>query len=321
MLKWLKSPKNFQSRIMSSNKHIPVLAKELIESINIKDKMVVIDCTLGRGGHSQMILDSFKSNSTLIAFDQDSSAIEFCKDKFSNYKNIKLIKDNFFHIDKHINKPVDAIIMDIGVSSPQLDNPNRGFSYQHDGLLDMRMNQEQDLNAKIIINKYSFEELIDIFYKYGEEKYSKSIAKAIIREREIKEISTTQELVDIIKRATPASYKKLKHPAKKIFQALRIEVNNELTILSLSLKKALNLLKPKGTLAVITFHSLEDRIVKKYFKKMTTFTKTPKEIPLIDIDDTKFYLPYRKPIKPNQNEIDNNRRAKSATLRVIRRKG
>ncbi len=306
---------------MDSNKHIPVLAEKLIESIKFKPNMIVVDCTLGRGGHSQLILDKLLGNSFLYGFDQDQDAIDYCKNKFKNHSNIKLIKDNFVNIKKHIDKKVDAIIMDIGVSSPQFDNANRGFSYMHNGKLDMRMDQSQKLNAKLIVNEYSLEKLIEIFFKYGEEKYSKSIAKAIIEKREQNEISTTLELVEIIKESVPFSYKKLKHPAKKVFQALRIEVNDELNNLSKALGYALEILAPKGSLSVISFHSLEDRIVKKLFSKLTTPSKSHRDIPKIDIDDTKYILVNKKPILPNQSQIDHNPRSKSAKLRTIRKKG
>ena len=307
--------------MQTSNKHIPVLANELIEAIQIKKEMIIVDCTLGRGGHAKIILEQLDDKSHYIAFDQDSTAIEYCKKHLAQFKNKTLIQDNFENLSEYIEKPVDAIIMDIGVSSPQLDNPDRGFSYQQCGPLDMRMNKDQSLNAKKIVNEYSEDELINIFYKYGEEKYSKSIARKIIQKREEAVIETTYQLVDIIKEATPAVYKKTKHPAKKVFQALRIEVNNELRILSKTLEQAIKILKPNGTLAVITFHSLEDKIVKKFFAKITTPTKTPTEIPIIDVDDTKYFLPYKKPIKANQTELKENRRSKSATLRVVRKKG
>jgi 16S rRNA (cytosine1402-N4)-methyltransferase len=261
----------------------------------------------------------------LFAFDQDSEAIRHSTDRLTAIgTNFTIIKSNFVNLKEELNsrdvEEVDAILFDLGVSSPQLDEKKRGFSYHEDAKLDMRMDQESTLTAYDVVNKYSKEKLQEIFYKYGEDKFSKNIAKKIVEYREQKPIETTLELVDIIKSAVPMKYRKDKHPARQIFQAIRIEVNHELDVLEPALEQALSLVKVGGRVAVITFHSLEDRIVKRYFKEKTKIDDKVKGLPNIPEQ----YLPnYRlvvnKAILPSKEELEKNNRARSAKLRVIER--
>lgn len=305
-------------------KHISVLLEESIDALNLKENSVVVDCTLGYGGHSSYILKRIKRG-YLFAFDQDSEAIRHSTDRLSAIgTNFTIIKSNFVNLKKELNsrdvEEVDAILFDLGVSSPQLDEKQRGFSYHEDAKLDMRMDQESTLTAYDVVNKYSKEKLQEIFYKYGEDKFSKNIAKKIVEYREQKPIETTLELVDIIKSAVPMKYRKDKHPARQIFQAIRIEVNHELDVLEPALEQALSLVKVGGRVAVITFHSLEDRIVKRYFKEKTKIDDKVKGLPNIPEQ----YLPnYRlvvnKAILPSKEELEKNNRARSAKLRVIER--
>lgn len=305
-------------------KHISVLLEESIDALNLKENSVVVDCTLGYGGHSSYILKRIKRG-YLFAFDQDSEAIRHSTDRLTAIgTNFTIIKSNFVNLKEELNsrdvEEVDAILFDLGVSSPQLDEKKRGFSYHEDAKLDMRMDQESTLTAYDVVNKYSKEKLQEIFYKYGEDKFSKNIAKKIVEYREQKPIETTLELVDIIKSAVPMKYRKDKHPARQIFQAIRIEVNHELDVLEPALEQALSLVKVGGRVAVITFHSLEDRIVKRYFKEKTKIDDKVKGLPNIPEQ----YLPnYRlvvnKAILPSKEELEKNNRARSAKLRVIER--
>ena len=305
-------------------KHISVLLEESIDALNLNENSVVVDCTLGYGGHSSYILKRIKRG-YLFAFDQDSEAIRHSTDRLTAIgTNFTIIKSNFVNLKEELNsrdvEEVDAILFDLGVSSPQLDEKQRGFSYHEDAKLDMRMDQESTLTAYDVVNKYSKEKLQEIFYKYGEDKFSKNIAKKIVEYREQKPIETTLELVDIIKSAVPMKYRKDKHPARQIFQAIRIEVNHELDVLEPALEQALSLVKVGGRVAVITFHSLEDRIVKRYFKEKTKIDDKVKGLPNIPEQ----YLPnYRlvvnKAILPSKEELEKNNRARSAKLRVIER--
>ena len=305
-------------------KHISVLLEESIDALNLKENSVVVDCTLGYGGHSSYILKRIKRG-YLFAFDQDSEAIRHSTDRLTAIgTNFTIIKSNFVNLKEELNsrdvEEVDAILFDLGVSSPQLDEKKRGFSYHEDAKLDMRMDQESTLTAYDVVNKYSKEKLQEIFYKYGEDKFSKNIAKKIVEYREQKPIETTLKLVDIIKSAVPMKYRKDKHPARQIFQAIRIEVNHELDVLEPALEQALSLVKVGGRVAVITFHSLEDRIVKRYFKEKTKIDDKVKGLPNIPEQ----YLPnYRlvvnKAILPSKEELEKNNRARSAKLRVIER--
>ena len=306
-------------------KHISVLLKESIDMLNVTPGKVYIDATLGRGGHSSEILKRLKGDGLLLSFDRDDSAI---KNSFTTLKainsNFKLIHANFSELKNELLKQninhVDGIIFDLGVSSPQLDDGNRGFSYNYDARLDMRMDKNQKLDAYYVVNNYSKERLIEIFYKYGEEPFSKKIAENIIKKRKISPIETTFQLVEIIKQSLPEFRKKQKgHPAKQVFQAIRIEVNNELEELKSALVQALDLLNKNATLSVITFHSLEDRIVKQIFNEKTKQISTPKNLVDLNQKEIEFVLVNKKPILASQEEIENNNRAHSAKLRGIRR--
>ena len=299
--------------------HISVLLKESIDNLKLKENSIVVDATLGRAGHSSEILKKIP-NGFLYAFDQDEEAITESNEKLKNIAfNYKIIKSNFVNMKSELEKnnitKVDAILFDLGVSSPQLDEDYRGFSFHHDAYLDMRMDLNNHLTAHKVVNEYSKEQLIDIFYKYGDEKFAPKIATKIIENRPI---NTTLELVEVIKSAVPEKYKREKHPARKIFQAIRIEVNNELEVFDKALRDALELLNINGRICVITFHSLEDKICKNIFKSVTEIDKNLKNMPVIPDE----YLPnYRiiKTIEPSKEEIEKNNRSRSAKLRIIER--
>ncbi len=305
-----------------SETHIPVLLNEVIDGLNIKKDGIYLDLTLGRAGHSSKILSSLSANGRLIGVDQDDEAIEASKERLSKIgNNFTLVRDNFVNIDEILKgigiDKVDGILMDLGVSSPQFDDQSRGFSYRYDSELDMRMDKRNPLTAKRIVNEYSLNDLVRIFNEYGEEKYSYSIAKNIVKQRESQPINTTFELVEIIKRSKPAKeLSKVGHPAKQIFQALRIEVNDEINVLKRTLTKALNHLNPGGRLAVITFHSGEDKIVKYLFKDLTVVEGNRYDLPLTT-DKKEYRLITRKGIKPSEEEIQNNHRSVSSVLRII----
>ena len=305
-------------------KHISVLLKESISSLKLKENSVIVDATLGYGGHSSNILDRI-SKGYLFAFDQDSEAIRHSTDRLSKIgTNFTIVKSNFVHMKEELAKlgvsEVDGILFDLGVSSPQLDDEERGFSFHNDAKLDMRMDREQKLTAYEVVNTYSKEDLAKIFYKYGEDKFSNNIAKKICEYRKNKPIETTLELVEVIKTAVPMKFKIDKHPARQIFQAIRIEVNKELDVLEPALEQALDLIKVGGRVAVITFHSLEDRIVKNYFKEKTKIDERLKGMPNIPEEYLpNFKLVENKAIVPSEEEIKNNPRARSSKLRVIER--
>ena len=302
--------------------HKSVLLDECLEYLNLKDSSVIVDCTLGYGGHSSNILKKIKRG-FLFAFDQDDEAIKSSKNRLDEISdNYEIIKSNFKNIKKELEKrnikTVNGILYDIGVSSPQLDEDYRGFSFHKDAKLDMRMDQTQDFSAYELINNYEYKDLVRIFINYGEEKYATSIAKNIIKNRNEKPIETTLELVEIIKNSVPEKYKREKHPARKVFQAIRIEVNKELEVFEQSLKDALELLDINGRICVITFHSLEDKICKDIFKSVSDIDKNIKNLPIIPEE----YLPKYKiiaNIKPSKKELEENPRARSAKLRVIER--
>ena len=310
---------------MKENKHIPVLLNEVIDGLNIKSNGIYLDLTLGRAGHSSEILKRLDKNGLLIGVDQDETAIKESEERLSKIvSNYKLVKSNFSEVDQILDdlgiEKVDGVLMDLGVSSPQFDDENRGFSYRFDSRLDMRMDQSQRLTAHEVVNNYSEAELRKIFYEYGEDKYSASIARNIVKERENHPIDTTFQLVDIIKRSKPAKeLKKAGHPAKQIFQALRIEVNDELNVLKVALEKVTKRLNTKGRLAVITFHSLEDKIVKKLFKDLTVVEGNRNDFPIKEIEK-EFNLITRKGIRPSEKELEINHRSQSSTLRIIEKK-
>ena len=305
-------------------KHYSVLKKELIDGLNINPDGVYVDATLGYAGDSSEILKRMKRG-FLFAFDQDEEAIKNSENILKNISsNYKIIYSNFKNIKEKLHEEnifkVDGIIYDLGVSSPQIDEDYRGFSFMKDAELDMRMDLSNSLTAKYVVNNYKQEELTNIFYKYGEEDFSKSIASAIVKARKNKEINTTLELVDIIKAGVPYKYFVTKHPERRIFQAIRIGVNDELNVLSSSINDAIDMLKPGGRLCVITFHSLEDRIVKKIFKEKSEVNDLVKGLPIIP-DEYKpiIKLINKKPILPSNEELDENSRSKSAKLRIIER--
>ena len=304
--------------------HIPVLLNETIQGLNINPSGTYVDLTVGRGGHSSEILARLKDG-RLICVDQDEEAIVASTARLSKISNrFEMVRANFSELETILAnlgiKEVDGILMDLGVSSPQFDKGERGFSYKEDARLDMRMDQRQDLTAYQIINNYALEDLTKIFQIYGEEKYSYSIAKNIIKAREAKPIETTLELVEIIKRSKPMKeLKKVGHPAKQVFQALRIAVNDELNVLEKALTAALKHLKPGGRLAVITFHSGEDRIVKNYFKEAAISEGNRIDGPMLE-KEKEFDLINRKPIVASEAELEMNHRSASAKLRIIARK-
>lgn len=311
---------------MAEFKHITVLLNEAVDGLNIKPDGTYVDCTLGGGGHSGLILSKLSGNGKLYSFDQDITAINFNKDKFKEENElgkINFIKSNFRNISEELNKRnisgVDGILYDLGVSSPQFDNADRGFSYNYDAPLDMRMDQSQSLTARDVVNDWSYEQLVRIFFRYGEEKFAKSIARRIEKVRQQIPIETTGQLVDLIKEAIPAkARRKGGHPAKKTFQAIRIAVNDELGALEESLEQALDLLNPGGRISVITFQSLEDRLVKVMFKQKTSLPELPPGLPVIpDSQKVEYKLITRKPIVPSEDEITHNNRAHSAKLRII----
>lgn len=304
--------------------HYSVLLEESISNLNIKEDGIYVDATLGFAGHSSEILKRIQKG-YLFAFDQDIDACQASNLKLSKVgNNFKIINDNFVNIKKRLEENdiyhVDGILYDLGVSSPQLDIASRGFSYHNDARLDMRMNQNSSLSAYEVVNNYSEKALTDIFYKYGEEKYAKKIASNIVKYRENKEIVTTLELVDIIKTSVPFKAMRESHPARKVFQAIRIEVNDELNVLKASLEDAIKLLNINGRICVITFHSLEDRIVKEIFNKYTKVNQELNNLPFIPEE----YLPNYKLINtkviiPSNKELTENNRSRSAKLRVIER--
>lgn len=306
------------------SEHITVLKEEAVEALNIKDDGIYVDATLGGGGHSSLILSKLKKGH-LYSFDQDDYAISRAKEKLDTVgNNYTIIKSNFVNLKERLNElgvyHIDGILYDLGVSSFQFDMEERGFSYRLDGPLDMRMNQNQELSAKTIVNEWPVSKLIEIFYRYGEEKFAKQIAFQIDKVRREKQISTTFELVDIIKSALPQKVLKQKgHPAKQVFQALRVAVNDELTVFEKSLLDALDMLNSDGRAVVITFQSLEDRICKSIFKEKSTLD-IPEGLPIVIKEEAPFELISRKPILPSDEELNNNNRSHSAKMRILRKR-
>jgi 16S rRNA (cytosine1402-N4)-methyltransferase len=297
---------------LNSNFHFSVLQEEAMELLNIRNKYNYIDCTFGLGGHSKLVLSNKNFTGKLYAFDLDQNAINQAK---NNFPNVKIFNNNFSEIYDVVNdnniSNIGGILYDLGVSSVQLDIPERGFSYRFDSKLDMRMNQEQQIDAEYIINNYTYEQLRTIFYKYSESKYSNSVAKNIIKNRPV---STTFQLVEIIKNSMPfKETKKKKHPAKVFFQAIRIEVNNEFESLIKSLRSSIDLIAPTGRIVVITFHSLEEKIVKNIFKEYSS-SKIPKEVPVIKDDTIKYKVINTKHYQLSEKELEINNRSHSAKI-------
>ena len=301
--------------------HTSVLLEEAIRYLNLKKNSIIVDATLGYGGHSSEILKNIPEG-YLYAFDQDSEAIKGALQKLKAIgSNYEIIKTNFQNMKAELNKrdvQADGILFDLGVSSPQLDNAERGFSFHKDAKLDMRMDLEGKLTAYDVVNTYAYDDLKNILYKYGEEKYASSIAKAIVQYRETKKIEGTLELSEIIKNSVPEKYRKKGHPARKSFQAIRIEVNKELEVFEIALKDALELLKPHGRICVITFHSLEDRLCKQIFNAVSTIPKELRKLPVIP-DEYKPKFKVIANISPTEEEINKNARSRSARMRVIER--
>ena len=307
--------------------HVTVMLHETIDMLDVKPDGIYVDATLGGAGHSEYLLSKLSEKGHLYAFDQDQNAIDNAQKRLAPYIEkgmVTFIKDNFRHLKDRLHDlgvtEIDGICYDLGVSSPQLDQRERGFSYKKDAPLDMRMNQEASLTAYEVVNQYDYHDLVRIFFKYGEDKFSKQIARKIEQAREQKPIETTTELAEIIKSAKPAKeLKKKGHPAKQIFQAIRIEVNDELGAADESIQQAMEMLALGGRISVITFHSLEDRLTKQLFKEAST-VEVPKGLPFIpDELKPKMELVSRKPILPSKAELEANNRSHSAKLRVARK--
>lgn len=305
--------------------HVTVLLNEAVEGLNVKSDGIYVDCTLGGAGHSSLILKQLTTGH-LYCFDQDENAIQAARQRLETIGNqFTIIQSNFKNIKAELNQRgvehVDGILFDLGVSSPQFDNAERGFSYNYDARLDMRMDQSSSLDAHEIVNHYSYEQLVEILYKYADEKFAKQIARRIEKEREIQPIDTTFQLVEIVKSSIPAyARRKGGHPAKRTFQALRIAVNDELNVFDIALKDALDLLNINGRIAVITFHSLEDKICKYTFNEVSKLKDVPKGLPVIPEEmQPKFKLINKKPIIATEEELNENHRSHSAKLRVIER--
>ncbi len=306
-------------------KHKSVLLNECIEGLNIKKEGIYVDGTLGGGGHSYEILRKLSPNGRLIGIDRDKDALNAASKKLNEFNNFTTVHDNHANILEILKnlgiQGVDGILLDLGVSSYQLDEASRGFSYMNDAPLDMRMNREDKISAYEVVNNYSEEKLSRIFFDYGEERYSKSIAKKICKVREENKISTTLELVEVIKSAMPSSaLNEKQHPAKRVFQAIRIEVNEELTKLKQAVEDSIKALNNGGRLAIITFHSLEDKIVKHTYEYMQGRCTCPKDFPVCVCN----YISYgrivnKKPIISNEEELKENPRARSAKLRIFER--
>ena len=303
--------------------HYSVMLNECIEALDIKPNGIYVDCTAGGGGHSEEILKKLE-NGTLISLDQDDAAIETCTKRFEKYgKRSIIVKSNFSELAQVLNNlgivHIDGVLMDLGVSSHQLDTPSRGFSYNSDAKLDMRMNPRSPFSAYDVVNTYSESELRKVIYDYGEEKFASSIARKIVAKREERPIETTLELAEIIKSAIPiaAAKKESQHPAKRTFQAIRIEVNHELDVITPAIDSAVSSLNKGGRIVIMTFHSLEDRIVKNKYSDLATGCKCPKDFPVCDCGNKpKLKLITKKPIMATKEELEENARSRSAKLRV-----
>jgi len=304
--------------------HISVLLNETIEQLNINPDGIYVDGTLGGAGHSSKIAQRLSDKGRLIGIDQDDAAIETATERLSVFGDkVTIVRSNYCEIKNVLNElgieKVDGILLDLGVSSYQLDTAERGFSYMEDAPLDMRMDRRQEMTAKNIVNEYSESELFHMIRDYGEDKFAKNIAKHIVNARKVKPIETTKELTEIIKAAIPMKVRAVGgHPAKRTFQAIRIELNQELTVLKQSLDEMIDLLNPHGRLCIITFHSLEDRIVKQNFKKNENPCTCPPDFPVcVCGNKSKGKVITKKPILPSEEELNENSRSKSAKLRVF----
>lgn len=305
-------------------KHVSVLLEETIAALNVKEDGIYVDCTLGGGGHSYEILKRLSPKGRLIGIDQDTAALKAAGERLKQFNNVTYVHNNFYNIDEILQElnieKVDGIMMDLGVSSYQLDEAERGFSYMKDAPLDMRMNRDSSTSAYDIVNFYSEEQIFKIIKEYGEDNFAKRIAKFIVQRREKETIKTTLELVDIIRQAIPARFQKDGHPAKRTFQAIRIEVNRELQILDRAVEDSVNRLNKGGRIAIITFHSLEDRKIKVKFKQLENPCTCPPDFPMCVCGKKPLVkLISKKPIEPSIEEAENNSRSKSAKLRVAER--
>ena len=304
-------------------KHVSVLLNECIEGLNIKPNGTYVDCTLGGAGHSSHILKNLSKDGVLVGIDQDRDALTAAKERLKDYDNVRYVHSNFYNIDNILSdldiEKVDGILMDLGVSSYQLDEASRGFSYMQDATLDMRMNRDNDFSAYDIVNNYSEEQLYKIIKDYGEERFAKRIANFIVNAREINPIQTTLELVEIIKNAIPAKARREgPHPAKRTFQAIRIEVNSELKILNKTIEDGVERLNKGGRMVIITFHSLEDRIVKLKYRELENPCTCPKEFPMcVCGKKPTIKVLTRKGLAPSKEEIEENPRSRSAKVRIL----
>ena len=306
-------------------RHKPVMLKKCIEELNIKPNGIYVDGTLGGAGHSEEILKKLNTDGLLVGIDRDEDALKSAKQKLSKYENVRYVHGNHDDIKNILDEAgidkVNGILLDLGVSSYQLDERNRGFSYMGNAKLDMRMDQSQDLTAEIVVNEYSEEELTNLIFEYGEERFAKNIAKNICKKRKEKKITTTEELVEIIRASIPLSKQNDGHPAKRTFQAIRIEVNNEIEPLKNTIKNSIKALAENGRLAVITFHSLEDRAVKEAMIEMEGKCTCPKDLPYCVCNYVSWgKVLTKKPILPTKEEQEENSRSKSAKLRVFERR-
>ncbi|RYG74074.1 16S rRNA (cytosine(1402)-N(4))-methyltransferase RsmH [Lentibacillus lipolyticus] len=304
--------------------HYSVLKDEVLQGLEVRSDGTYVDCTVGGGGHSEQIAARLGDEGMLVAFDQDRDALDAAQNRLKQYDSRTMfVHANFRELEERIAHhqlgKIDGILFDLGVSSPQLDRGERGFSYQHNAELDMRMNQNQERTAREIVNEWPYQQLVKLFFSYGEEKFSKQIARKIEGERKKQPITTTHQLVDLIKEAIPApARRKGGHPAKRIFQALRIAVNDELTAFNDALHQAARVIGINGRIAVITFHSLEDRLCKQAFKKWSTAKPVPRNLPIMPEDHKPpFQLVNKKPIVPGSQELHDNRRSRSAKLRIV----
>jgi len=321
----MSTDKDSSAEVKSSSeyKHVTVLLNEAVKEMGVADEegaAIYIDCTFGRGGHSKLVLKKANDKSCLIGIDKDERAIETANELASKDSRFQIVKSSFAEI-KDIAKEqgflgeVDAVLMDLGVSSPQLDEADRGFSFMNDGPLDMRMDVDSGISAAQWVNETDENTMMHTFFDYGEEKFSRRIAKAICEHRENNPFTRTKELADVVKSAHP-NWQKGKHPATRVFQAIRIKINQELEDLEHALEDVLEVLKPGGRLVVISFHSLEDRIVKRFMKKQSKGDEIPRGLPIMDVDRNQTMKLQGKAIKPSKNEVDENPRSRSAIMRA-----